>query len=37
MVTVAARRTRQLEDYPVTGMFLEFHVDTELGTAFASG
>jgi hypothetical protein len=31
-VTAAARRIRELEDYQVTGVFLEFHVDTVLGT-----
>ena len=33
IVTAAARRIRELEDYPTTGVFLEFHVDTShLGT-----
>lgn len=31
-VTAAARRIRQIEEYPNTGVFLEIHVDTELGT-----
>jgi hypothetical protein len=31
-VTIAARRIRELEDYPHTGVFLETYVDTELGT-----
>lgn len=31
-VTAAAARIRVLEDYPTTGVFLEIHVDTELGT-----
>jgi hypothetical protein len=31
-MTEAARRIRELEGYPVTGIFLEMHVDTELGT-----
>ena len=31
-VTAAARRIREIEEYPVTGVFLERHVDTELGT-----
>jgi hypothetical protein len=31
-VTAAARRIRELEDYPVTGMFLEVYVDTEHGS-----
>ena len=31
-MTAAARRIRELEGYPVTGIFLEMHVDTELGT-----
>jgi len=30
-VTAAARRIRELEDYPVTGVFLEMHVDTVHG------
>jgi hypothetical protein len=28
-VTAAARRIRELEDYPTTGVFLQFHVETE--------
>lgn len=31
-MTAAARRIRELEDYPVTGVFLEIYADTELGT-----
>jgi hypothetical protein len=31
-VTAAARRIRELEDYPVAGMFLETYVDTEHGS-----
>ena len=31
-VTAAAARIRALEDYLTTGVFLEIHVDTELGT-----
>jgi hypothetical protein len=31
-VTAAARRIREIEGYPTTGVFLELHVDTELGT-----
>ena len=31
-VTAAARRIREIEGYPVTGVFLEMHIDTELGT-----
>jgi hypothetical protein len=31
-MTAAARRIRELEAYPVTGIFLEMHIDTELGT-----
>jgi hypothetical protein len=31
-VTAAAGRIRELEEYPTTGVFFEFHVDTELGT-----
>ena len=31
-VTAAARRIREIEGYPNTGIFLEVHVDTELGT-----
>jgi hypothetical protein len=31
-VTVAARRIRELEGYPASGVFLEFHVDTVFGT-----
>lgn len=30
-VTAAARRIREIEGYPLTGVFLELHVDTELG------
>jgi hypothetical protein len=31
-VTAAARRIRELEAYPTTGVFFEVHVDTVLGT-----
>ncbi len=31
-VTAAARRIRELEDYPVSDVFLEIHVDTTHGT-----
>jgi hypothetical protein len=31
-VTAAARRIREIEGYPNTGVFLELHVDTALGT-----
>jgi hypothetical protein len=31
-VTAAARRIREIEGYSSTGVFLELHVDTELGT-----
>ncbi len=31
-VTAAARRIRQLEEYPNSGVFLEMHVDTTCGT-----
>ena len=31
-LTAAARRIRELEDYPVTGVFLEAYCDTELGS-----
>ena len=31
-VTTAARRIRELESYPFTGVFFEIHVDTILGT-----
>lgn len=31
-MTAAARRIREIEGYPNTGVFLELHVDTELGT-----
>ena len=31
-VTAAARRIREIEGYPNTGVFLRLHVDTELGT-----
>lgn len=31
-VTAAARRIRELESYPTTGVFLEAYVDTEHGT-----
>jgi hypothetical protein len=31
-VTAAARRIREIEGYSNTGVFLELHVDTELGT-----
>ena len=31
-VTAAARRIRELEDYPVTGVFLQMYVGTEFGT-----
>ena len=31
-VTAAAGRIRELEGYPTTGVFFEFHVDTEHGT-----
>ena len=31
-VTAAAGRILELEDYPTTGVFFEFHVDTERGT-----
>ena len=30
-VTEAARRIREIEDYPVTGVFLEIYVCTESG------
>ena len=32
IVTAAAARIRELEHDPTTGVFLEIHVDTELGT-----
>lgn len=31
-MTLAAARIRELEGYPVTGLFLEMHVDTVHGT-----
>lgn len=31
-LTAAAQRIRELEDYPSTGIFLEFHVDTQFGS-----
>jgi hypothetical protein len=31
-VTAAARRIREIESYPAAGVFLEMHVDTELGS-----
>jgi hypothetical protein len=31
-LTAAARRIRELEDYPVTGVFLEAYCDTERGS-----
>lgn len=31
-VTAAARRIRELESYPITGVFFEMYVDTTLGT-----
>jgi hypothetical protein len=31
-VTEAARRIREIEGYPVTGVFLEMHVCTEHGS-----
>jgi hypothetical protein len=31
-VTAAAGRIRELEDYPVTGVFLQMHIDTLHGT-----
>jgi hypothetical protein len=31
-VTAAARRIREIEGYPNAGVFLELHIDTELGT-----
>ncbi|TWB09329.1 hypothetical protein FBZ89_14213 [Nitrospirillum amazonense] len=31
-VTAAARRIRELEEYPTAGVFFELYVDTELGT-----
>ena len=31
-VTAAARRIREIEGYPHTGVFLELHVDATLGT-----
>jgi hypothetical protein len=35
-MTAAARRIRELEDYPVTGVFLQMYVGTEFGTDEAS-
>ncbi len=31
-VIEAARRIRELEDYPFTGVFLQIYADTEFGT-----
>jgi hypothetical protein len=31
-VTAAARRIREIEGYPHTGVFLEMHFDNKLGT-----
>jgi len=31
-VTAAARRIRELQSYPMTGVFFETHVDTVFGT-----
>lgn len=31
-VTAAARRIREIEGYPTTGVFFEMHVETEFGT-----
>ena len=31
-VTAAARRIREIEDYPVSGLFLTMHIDTITGS-----